>query len=156
VPYCRRGFLEWHLFSTAPLKNECVKAPGMTASDGRGSIVKAGGQLHFNVVSRRSSSPWTGRGPMGTPCGHGSVRVQTGDMSYTLLKMTVWVQEPAMDLGVQLIQEYDEGESFAAMARGRNAEWNPEKYSSCLLCSRSDTVELEFRAVTRSGGRLSG
>ena len=93
---------------------------------------------------------------MGTPCGHGSVRVQTGDMSYTLLKMTVWVQEPAMDLGVQLIQEYDEGESFAAMARGRNAEWNPEKYSSCLLCSRSDTVELEFRAVTRSGGRLSG
>ncbi len=29
------------LGSTAPLKNECVKAPGMTAPDGRGSIVKA-------------------------------------------------------------------------------------------------------------------
>jgi len=28
------------------------------------------GQLHFNVVSRHSSSPWMGRGPMGTPCGH--------------------------------------------------------------------------------------
>ncbi len=26
---------------SAPLKNECVKAPGMTAPDGRGSVVKS-------------------------------------------------------------------------------------------------------------------
>ena len=35
------GSLLTSALSNAPLKNECVKAPGMTAPDGRGSIVKS-------------------------------------------------------------------------------------------------------------------
>jgi hypothetical protein len=51
--------------STAPLKNECAKTPGMTAPDGRGSKEQSGGQRVFIHLD--------GAQAHGTPCGHGSV-----------------------------------------------------------------------------------